>query len=144
MTAALKLNPTRNARPTARAPRPLPVWLQAGVLVLLLVQGVQTAVHFYSGQGSRVAQTPSALSTEQPSGFTYYYEPERLHSAAPQSRTAYDPYGTVRALSSGSQLATFQYAGYYAHAPGTISVTPMHAYAPSMGRWVDRDPLSAK
>jgi len=141
MIAAPELKTTRYARRTVRAPRPMPVWLQVGVVVLLLVQGVQTALHFYSSQ---VAQTPPASSTEKLSGFTYYYEPDRLHSATPQERTAYDPYGAVRAMSSGSQLATFQYAGYYAHAPGTVSLTPIHAYAPTAGRWIERDPLPAK
>ena len=119
------------------------IWLPiaAGVVVLLLAQGVQTALHFYNSQ---VAQTPPASSTEKLSGFEYYYQPDRLSTAAPQERTAYDPYGAVRAMSSGSQLATFQYAGYYAHAPGAVSVMPIHAYAPSIGRWVDRDPLPAK
>ena len=141
MTAAPESISTHHARRTAHAPRPLPVWLQVGVVVLLLVQGVQTAIHFYSSQ---VAQTPPASSTEKLSGFTYYYEPDRLHTAAPQERNAYDPYGAVRAMSSGSQLATFQYAGYYAHAPGAVSVTLMKAYAPSTGRWTERDPLPAK
>jgi hypothetical protein len=59
---------------------------------------------------------------------------------APQARYDYDPYGRATA----NLQPTFQYSAYYAHAPGTISVTPMHAYAPSTGRWVERDPLPAK
>jgi len=84
-----------------------------------------------------------APSTAPQAQYEYYYQPDRLHSA-PQERNAYDPYGAVRAMSSGSQLATFQYAGYYAHAPGAVSVMPIHAYAPTTGRWVERDPLPAK
>jgi hypothetical protein len=140
MIAAPELKPVHRARRTARAPRPLPVWLQVGVVVLLLAQGVQTAFHVYSSQVSSTTATQASPETR----FEYYYQPDRLPSAAPQERTAYDPYGAVRAMSSGSQLATFQYAGYYAHAPGTVSLTPIHAYAPSTGRWVDRDPLPAK
>jgi RHS repeat-associated protein len=117
------------------------MWMQIGVVALLLVNGVQTALHFYS---SRVAQTAPASSPQNLSRFEYTYQPDRLISAAPQARNAYDPYGTVRALSSGSQLATFQYSGYFAHAPSAVSVMPMRAYDVSAGRWTERDPLPAK
>jgi hypothetical protein len=128
------------ARKTLHTPRPLPVWMQVGVMALLLVNGVQTALHFYNSQGSRVAQTPSPSSTQKLSGFEYYYEPERLHTAAPQARNAYDPYARY----NGNMQPTFQYAGYYAHAPSAASVMPVRAYAPSTGRWTERDPLPAK
>jgi hypothetical protein len=77
MTVAPELTPARNAHQKPHTPRPLPGWLQVGVVVLLLVQGVQTALHFYSGQ---VAQTPSASNAERLSGFEYYYQPDRLHT----------------------------------------------------------------
>lgn len=123
--------------------------MQVGVVVLLLVNGVQTAFHVYSSQASRVAQTPPPSSREQLSGFEYSYQPDRLvstaqttPSSAPQARYDYDPYGGPRA--TGNMQPTFQYAATYAHAPSAMSVTPMHAYAPSTGRWVERDPLPAK
>jgi hypothetical protein len=147
MTTAPESTSTHHAarRQTAHTPRPLPAWLQVGVVVLLLVNGVQTALHLYSGQGSRVAQTPPPSSTDQLSRFEYTYTPDRLVSAAqttpstPQERVAYDPYRATANLSPA-----FQYAGYYAHAPGAMNVTPMRAYAPTTGRWVERDPLPAK
>ncbi len=120
MTTTTESKPTRHARPRPHVPRPLPVWLQVGVVLLLLVNGVQAAFHVYSGQGSRVAQTPP--------------------STAPQLRYDYNPYGRA----SGNLSPAFQYAATYAHAPSAMSVTPMRAYAASTGRWVDRDPLPAK
>jgi hypothetical protein len=96
MTTAPESKSTRHARRTAHTPRPLPAWLQVGVVVLLLVNGVQTALHIYSGQGSRVAQTPPPSSREQLSGFEYSYQPDRLVSTAqttpsnaPQARYDY-------------------------------------------------------
>ena len=120
----------------------MPVWLQAGVVLLLLWNGLQAIVHL--NEPSLAANTAQAASSAPQSRFEYFYQPDRLHSATPQERNAYDPYGAVRAMSSGRQLATFQYAGYYAHAPGAVSVMPVHAYAPTTGRWVERDPLPAK
>ena len=98
----------------------MPVWLQVGAVLLLLWNGLQAIVH-HNGPSAAVTADQSALST-------------------PQARYDYDPYGRATA----NLQPTFQYAGYYAHAPSTISVTPMHAYEPSMGRWVERDPLPAK
>ena len=142
MTAAPELKPARHARRTTHAPRPLPVWLQVGVVLLLLWNGLQAITHRH--EPSLAANADQAASSAPQSRFEYFYQPDRLHSATPQERNAYDPYGAVRAMSSGRQLATFQYAGYYAHAPGAVSVMPVHAYAPTTGRWVERDPLPAK
>jgi hypothetical protein len=113
----------------------MPVWLQVGVVVLLLVQGVQAAAHWYS-----VNTASSNPPSTELSRFEYFYQPDRLHSATPQERNAYDPYGRA----SGNLSSAFQYSAYYAHASGAVTVTPVHAYAPTTGRWVDRDPLPAK
>ncbi len=120
MTVAPQSVPTRHARRMMHTPRPLPIWLQVGAVLLLLWNGLQMIVH-HNGP-SLAASTAQAAPS------------------APQARYDYDPYGRATA----NLQPTFQYAGYYAHAPGTISVTPMHAYAPSTGRWVERDPLPAK
>ncbi len=109
---------------------------------MLLWNGLQMIVH--RSEPSLAANTDQAAPSAPQSQFEYFYQPDRLHSAEPQSRTAYDPYGTIRAMSSGSQLATFQYSASYFHAPGAMSVMHMKAYAPSAGRWVERDPLPAK
>jgi hypothetical protein len=113
MTAAVDSTPARNARPRARAPRPLPVWLQVGVVVLVLAQGVQTVFHWSHDHATQ---------------------------AAPLARFDYDPYGRT----AENMQPTFQYAGYYAHAPGAMSVMPVRAYDATPGRWVERDPLPAK
>jgi hypothetical protein len=113
----------------------MPAWLQVGMVLLLLVQGVQTAAHWYSANAA-----PSDPPSTDLSRFEYTYTPDRLSSAAPQARNAYDPYARY----SANLQPTFQYAGYYAHATGALSVTRMTAYAPTAGRWVDRDPLPAK
>jgi RHS repeat-associated protein len=112
-----KSTTTQHARRrTACAPRSLPVWLQAGVVLLLLWNGLQAIIHH---NGS------SSTTTDQTAPIT------------PQARYDYDPYGRTTA----NMQPTFQYAGYYAHAPGTVTVTQVHAYAPSTGRWLSRDPL---
>lgn len=143
MTAAPESIPTRHARRMAHAPRPMPVWLQVGVVLLLLWNGLQAIVHL-NGPSLTANTDQAAPSTAPQAQFEYFYQPDRLHSAPPQERNAYDPYGAVRAMSSGSQLATFQYAGYYAHAPGTMTATVVHAQDATLGRWVERDPLPAK
>ena len=89
-------------------------------MLLLLWNGLQAIIH-HNGPSTTATVNHDASST-------------------PQARYDYDPYGRATA----NLQPTFQYAGYYAHAPGMISVTPMHAYAPSTGRWVERDPLPAK
>ncbi len=115
------------------------------MVVLLLVQGVQTAAHWYhdaTSQVSSVTATQASPETASLSRFEYVYQPDRLSSAAPQARNAYDPYGRAAA----NMQSSFQYANssFYTHAPSAVSVTPMRAYAPSTGRWVERDPLPAK
>jgi hypothetical protein len=107
-------------RRTAPAPRPLPVWLQVGAVLLLLWNGLQAIIQHH-GPSTTVTVNQSAPST-------------------PQARYDYDPYGRTTA----NLQPTFQYAGYYAHGSGAVSVMPVHAYAPSTGRWVERDPLPAK
>ena len=63
------------------------------------------------------------------------------------ARYGYDPYG-VTTLVQGSNLATFQYAGYYAHQPSGLNLTLAgdgqstgRAYDANTGRWLSRDPL---
>jgi len=132
MTTAPELKSSRNARQKLHMPRPLPAWLQVGVVVLLLAQGVQTAAHWYFAS--------AAPSKTDLSRFEYVYQPDRLSSATPQERNAYDPYARY---SGNMQPSFLRYAGYYAHA-GSVQATSMRAYAPSLGRWTERDLLPAK
>jgi hypothetical protein len=112
----------------------MPAWLQVGAVLLLLWNGLQAIAHRH--EPSLAANTAQAAPSAPLERFEYFYQPDRLHSATPQERRAYDPYARY----SGNMQSSFQYAGYYAHAPSTVSVTIMKAYAPSMGRWTERDP----
>jgi hypothetical protein len=109
----------------------LPGWLQAVVLLLFISQGLQTpsprngpSFSANADQTSRLPDIENPQSTTQLSRFAY----------------TYNPAGTIAAE---SKQPMFQYANYYAHAPGTVNVTPVRAYDPTPGRWVDRDPLPA-
>jgi RHS repeat-associated protein len=52
----------------------------------------------------------------------------------------YDPYGQVT-QTVGSLASDFQYAGYYFHAPSGLNLTLTRAYSPTLGRWINRDPI---
>jgi len=41
----------------------------------------------------------------------------------------------------GTNIATFQYAGYYAHQPSGLSLTKYRAYDPNTAKWLSRDPI---
>jgi RHS repeat-associated protein len=41
----------------------------------------------------------------------------------------------------GTISADFGYAGYYFHAPSGLNLTTYRAYSPSLGRWINRDPI---
>jgi RHS repeat-associated protein len=54
-----------------------------------------------------------------------------------------DPYGRTTKV-SGSLEASFQYAGYYQHAPSGLNFTLYRAFDTNSGRWLSRDPLSER
>jgi hypothetical protein len=101
----------------------MPVWLQVGVVLLLLWNGLQMIVHH--PEPSVPANTVQVAPSAPQERIAYYYQPDHLHA-------------------SGNMQSSFQYAGYYAHAPSAMSVTPVHAYDATAGRWVARDPFPAK
>jgi len=79
---------------------------------------------------------------------TYYYTSDHLRntrelvngSGSIVARYGYDAYGRTT-LVSGSNIATFQYAGYYAHQPSGLYMTLFRPdYDPNLGRWLQRDP----
>jgi len=97
---------------------------------------------------------------EQQSGTNYYYTYDHLWSTREMlnssgsivARYAYDPYGRAPAgqttnLVSGTNLATFQYASYYAHQSSGLYFTlnipgfDGRAYDASTGRWLSRDSI---
>ena len=81
----------------------------------------------------------------------YYYTRDHLGSVREMlnssgtivARYSYDPYGRVT-LVSGSNLATMQYAGYYAHATSGLNLTWYRGYDPNTGKWLSRDPIGTK
>ena len=60
-----------------------------------------------------------------------------------QARYSYDPYGRTT-LVSGTNLATFQYAGMYMHQTSGLYLTMFRAYDPNTARWLARDPLGER
>jgi RHS repeat-associated protein len=88
---------------------------------------------------------------EQQSGTSYYYTFDHLGSIREMSdgsgtleaRYSYDPYGRTTKV-SGSLEASFQYAGYYQHAPSGVSLTLYRAYDPTTGKWLSRDPMEER
>jgi hypothetical protein len=71
MTAATESKPTRHARRTAHVPQPLPVWLQVGIVLLLLWNGLQAIVH-HNGPSTTTAADQTAPSTTPAARFDYY------------------------------------------------------------------------
>jgi RHS repeat-associated protein len=119
--------------------------------------GTVTSTKNYLWIGSEIAEERDASNTvtkrffsqgEQQSGTNYYYTRDHLGSVREMcsstgsivARYGYDPYGRTT-LVSGSNLATFQYTGDYAHQASGLSLTYFRAYDPNTGRWLSRDPL---
>lgn len=81
-------------------------------------------------------------------GASYYYCKPHLGSIGEMTdasgvvhaQYSFDPYGRATKI-KGSLDADFQYAGYYLHQPSKLSLTLLRAYASSMGRWINRDPI---
>lgn len=84
----------------------------------------------------------------------YYYTRDHLGSVREvldstgtlQARYNYNPYGSpppgqTTNLVSGTNLATFQYAGAYFHSASSLNLTMYRAYASITGRWLSRDPI---
>jgi RHS repeat-associated protein len=55
-------------------------------------------------------------------------------------RYEYGMYGEVT-QTVGTLSADFGYAGYYVHGPSGLNLTTYRAYSPSLGRWINRDPI---
>ena len=78
----------------------------------------------------------------------YYYTRDHLGSVRELTTSAgsiaarydYDPYGRP-SLVQGSNLADFQYAGYYEHQTSGLNLTKYRAYDPNTAKWLSRDPI---
>jgi RHS repeat-associated protein len=81
----------------------------------------------------------------------YYYTRNHLgsvldvtdSSANVQAHYEYDPYGQVT-QTVGTLSSDLQYAGYYFHAPSGLNLTTFRAYSPTLGRWINRDPIEER
>lgn len=82
------------------------------------------------------------------SGTSYYWDLDHLGSIREMTNSSgsvvwqqsFDPYGRATTLVSTTP-SDFGYAGYYFHTPSGLSLTRTRAYSPSLGRWLNRDPL---
>jgi RHS repeat-associated protein len=110
-------------------------WVWAGSQMAEEQDGSNTVTRRFYSQG------------EQQAGTAYYYTSDHLgsvrevcnSSGSIVARYSYDPYGRAT-LVSGTNLATFQYAGYYTHQPSGLNLTLYRAYDPNTARWLARDP----
>jgi RHS repeat-associated protein len=119
--------------------------------------GTVTSTKNYLWIGQEMAEERDGSNTvtkrffsqgEQQSGTDYYYTRDHLgtvremcnSSGTIVARYDYDSYGRST-LVSGSDLATFQYAGNYVHQPSGLNLTRYRAYDPNTGRWLSRDPF---
>jgi RHS repeat-associated protein len=122
--------------------------------------GTVTSTKLYLWVGSEIAEERSSGTTvtkrffpqgEQQSGTDYYYTRDHLGSVrelcsstgAIVARYSYDPYGRTT-LVSGTNLATKQYASYYAHQPSGLEFSVYRAFDPNAGRWLNRDPIGER
>jgi RHS repeat-associated protein len=61
-----------------------------------------------------------------------------------RARYDYDLYGkrSANLVTSNPVEADFGFAGYYYHAPSGLYLTLYRAYDPTLGRWINRDPIA--
>jgi len=85
------------------------------------------------------------------SGTSYYYFRNHLGSitdvfTADGTVVAHYEYGMFGEVTQtvGTLSADFGYAGYYVHAPSGLNLTTYRAYNPSLGRWINRDPIGER
>jgi len=128
--------------------------------------GTVNSTKNYLWIGQEIAEERNASNTvtkrffpqgEQQSGTNYYYTRDHLgsvremcsSSGAIVARYSYDPYGRTT-LVSGTNLATFQYADYYAHQPSGLFMTRNmpgvdgREYDTGTGRWLSRDAIQER
>lgn len=86
------------------------------------------------------------IESGTPSQIYYYYGTDNIGSvrrvfvsATNAPASSYDPYGN--ALTGGSALTDFRYAGMYFDADSGLYLTLYRPYDPTAGRWLSRDPI---
>lgn len=81
----------------------------------------------------------------------YYYAKDHLGSireltdgaGSLRARYDYDPFGNTTKV-SGDLSLDFGYTGHYRHAASNLYLAPYRAYDPSIGRWINRDPIGER
>jgi len=58
-----------------------------------------------------------------------------------QAQYSYDPYGQQTRVAGTGPDSDFGYAGAYVHQPSGLLVMGARLYSPSLGRWINRDPI---
>jgi len=79
----------------------------------------------------------------------YYYAKDHLGSireltdivGAVRARYDYDPFGNTTKVSGDLNL-DFGYTGHYRHAASNLYLAMYRAYDPTIGRWINRDPIA--
>jgi RHS repeat-associated protein len=79
----------------------------------------------------------------------YFYTKDHLGSireltdsdGSVRARYDYDPFGTTTTV-SGDLTLDFGYTGHYRHAASNLYLAPFRAYDPTIGRWINRDPIA--
>jgi RHS repeat-associated protein len=85
---------------------------------------------------------------EQQGTDTFFYTRDHLGSireladttATLRARYDYDPYGRTTKL-SGDKDPSFSFTGHYAHPSSSLLLTHYRAYDPTVGRWLNEDPV---
>ena len=126
------------------------------------VWGFENTAHGRPGVESQLSLETATgsvqYSYETVSGRADYYFRDHLDSVRElmsssgtiAARYGYDPYGKTT-LVSGTNLATFQYGGYYAHQQSGLNLTrgglgesTGRPYKSNTGTWLSRDPIQEK
>jgi RHS repeat-associated protein len=128
------------------------------VRIVEKVSGSTTSDHWFLWCGNEMCEERDAAGSTVTKRFfgqgvqigstNYFYTMDHLGSiremtdgsAAIQARYDYDPYGRQTKL-SGSLDADFGFTGHYEHAPTGLALTKYRAYDPSLGRWLNEDPI---
>jgi RHS repeat-associated protein len=84
----------------------------------------------------------------QDAGAAYFYTRDHLGSVREltdssnvvRARYDYDSWGR-RTKVSGDKDADVGYTGHYQHVPSGLVLAPFRAYDPSLGRWINEDPI---
>jgi RHS repeat-associated protein len=113
------------------------VWASGAIREARNATGSVTAQYFRRGQTI--------------SGTNYFYTKDHLGSIREMTdgsgnthaAYSYDSYGRAT-KTQGALSSDFTYAGYYFHAPSSLSLTVHRAYSSAIGRWINRDPIEEK